>query len=871
MGPAEVHLRNLAIQSSKNFCATRGNVSAPLCLIGEAPGVDEDREGKPFVGSSGKELDRMAHDAGINTSSGCWMTNTFFLRPPDNDEARIEELGIAKQTHEDCLLEQLYEHKPVIICTLGATPTAFLCPHTLDRRDNETKITKWRGSLLQSPKLTWPHYVVPVQHPAHILREWSDRQVAVLCLAKAKEELDYFVSYGKLQALPSRQLLTGASPHDTIDYLREVLLQKGPTSWDIELTGRRVKNKTHYIAPDMMAFTKSPWDAMSFMLFEYDEVSLVKIWRLVDQILRTKPIIGQNALSFDWHWAMELGFRPQRQNFNDTLIAHHVLWVELEHKLQFTAMQYTREPYFKDEGKLWSAKENPSSKARYNAKDAAITHEVWLAIEKELHERKLWDFYEYEIQRNRALLSAELRGYATDPAKILALHKSVISDIETKCKEAEALVGKPVASCKKGDSSELTVKKVAVGANCKVGEVVNIASSKQLIEVLQARGIKVPIKRGRGTPTVDETALLKIAIDHPQDKLPTLVLDIRELNKIKGTNIDANLHNNILFSSYNAAGTITGRLSSAENVFGFGTNLQNIPKHSDLGLRLRECYVARPGCIILEADQKGAEDWVVQALIVDNGGSDVGLEELRAGINRHKRLAAYLFAKPESDIDKAGMYYYAGKKTRHAGNYGMEAFRMSEVMLVETGIQMLVSHTTFLLQKFHEFEPDIKGVFHKYVEDTIRKTRTLVTPFGRERYFSGLRPNSSNYDVIKSAYAQIPQSTVGDNTGMAFVEIERRGFAVLSDDHDAIKIEVLDDPEHISEGFAALKAAFNRTIIFPHGTKINIPLEFMMGYNLGNLKECHDITRIGSQNTRQQLLDMLRPQSSTTIGQPQHA
>jgi hypothetical protein len=65
------------------------------------------------------------------------------------------------------------------------------------------------------------------------------------------------------------------------------------------------------------------------------------------------------------------------------MVAHHVLWPELPHKLEFLAMQYTREPYYKDEGRKWRPSEGKAKLMRYNCKDATVTYEVFL---KELEE-----------------------------------------------------------------------------------------------------------------------------------------------------------------------------------------------------------------------------------------------------------------------------------------------------------------------------------------------------------------------------------------------------------------------------------------------------------------------------------------------------
>src|SRR6266436_7835745 len=178
MGPKTQALRAKCVQLGRKYVGFRGDPRSPIWLVGEAPGADEDQAGVPFVGSSGRELDRMLAEAGI-PSGLCCFTNPYKARPPDNDIDRIEETGITRLKFEAQFFEELREYKPRFIVPCGGTALKILCGFTIDPRDKESKISKWRGSLLSSEELQWSHYVIPNFHPAYILREWSDRDVAV--------------------------------------------------------------------------------------------------------------------------------------------------------------------------------------------------------------------------------------------------------------------------------------------------------------------------------------------------------------------------------------------------------------------------------------------------------------------------------------------------------------------------------------------------------------------------------------------------------------------------------------------------------------------------------------------------------------------
>lgn len=371
------------------YVSSRGAVGGPIALVGEAPGADEDREGFAFVGNAGRELDRMLCEANIDATK-CWWTNPYQTRPPENRLNRIGELGIPDQVFVDAFLEELHVYKPTFIAALGATALGTLCPFTIPRgKKARAEIGKWQGSLLYSPLLGWPHYVIPALHPAAVLREWSERPVTILCLEKLQTELRWFESMGTLQPVPQRTLIANPSPYDAVDYLHKILNSEEPVAVDIENIGiwkGKYKTPQRGRVPYVIAFSNDPLMGMSIGLAEYDCVIARKIWRLIDVVLRTKRTVWQHGDRHDMPWLRFIGFSPNIQLAEDTLIREHILYPELPRKLEALTMRYTREPYYKDEGEIHSAKDRTKFKT-YNARDACVTLEVFYAQEKEFEER----------------------------------------------------------------------------------------------------------------------------------------------------------------------------------------------------------------------------------------------------------------------------------------------------------------------------------------------------------------------------------------------------------------------------------------------------------------------------------------------------
>jgi DNA polymerase len=380
-GIEESKLRGACLTKGVKYIGTRGDTSAPCVVIGEAPGADEDASGIPFCGASGREQDKMMAEAGFDMTQ-VWFTNLYKVRPPNNELARLSEIGIPSEMFEKQLLEELGASKPTIIICAGATSLGFLCPETRARRTS-IPIGRWRGSLLVSPRLSWPHYVIPVQHPAFVLREWSERQISVFIYQRAWEELCYWHNYDALAPLPQRQLIV-APPFETIvEFLRDILAKPNDlanaTAADIEMIRCRMVYS--------IAIATSPDVAISWALWDYPTDKCARILRLLDEVLRTRKLIGQNYYSFDAHWLRTIGIESNIAELHDTLVRHHVLWPEFEHTLHFQTMQYTREPYYKDEGRKWKPSDGKERLLRYGAKDAAVDYEIFLEQEKEFAER----------------------------------------------------------------------------------------------------------------------------------------------------------------------------------------------------------------------------------------------------------------------------------------------------------------------------------------------------------------------------------------------------------------------------------------------------------------------------------------------------
>lgn len=135
---------------------SRGNPAAGLMFIGEAPGRDEDLQGAPFVGRSGKLLDRLVWEELGLDESGFYVANVLKCRPPNNRDPLPEEVATCRHW----LDEQIELVSPAVIVTLGNFATRAILETT-------EGITRLRGRVHQAPN---GRTVVPTFHPSAALR-----------------------------------------------------------------------------------------------------------------------------------------------------------------------------------------------------------------------------------------------------------------------------------------------------------------------------------------------------------------------------------------------------------------------------------------------------------------------------------------------------------------------------------------------------------------------------------------------------------------------------------------------------------------------------------------------------------------------------
>ena len=167
--------------SINKIVVSRGNPFAKLMIIGEAPGAKEEEIGEPFVGRSGKLLDKLLQNAGIDVNQDVYFCNVVKCRPPQNRRPTKIEI----QENLPWLYQQIKLVNPRVIVLVGATALEAIL-----------KI-KSRISILRGKWIEWEdRLVMPVFHPSYLLRNPSKEEGKPMSLTnsdflKIKEKIDF--------------------------------------------------------------------------------------------------------------------------------------------------------------------------------------------------------------------------------------------------------------------------------------------------------------------------------------------------------------------------------------------------------------------------------------------------------------------------------------------------------------------------------------------------------------------------------------------------------------------------------------------------------------------------------------------------------
>jgi len=310
----------------------------------------------------------------------------------------------------------------------------------------------------------------------------------------------------------------------------------------------------------------------------------------------------------------------------------------------------------------------------------------------------------------------------------------------------------------------------------------NINSPQQLGHILFEKLQYPVIKKTKGTKAWSTSVDVLQELASHGFAVPQLILQHRELHKLKSTYIDALpqlvANDGRVHTSFNQAVAATGRLSSSD------PNLQNIPIRTPLGREIRRAFIADEGHVLLAADYSQVELRILAHISQD---ADL-IETFRRGADIHRATASKMFNIPENALTPDQRR--AAKTINFGVLYGMSAFRLSNELNIPT------AQAKDFIDAYFARYPKIQEYLDRTLQEA-RATGKVTTLFGRVRYIPEIHNKSFTVrgNAERMATNAPIQGTAADILKLAMIALDERlgGDArMLLTVHDEIVIEVAE-------------------------------------------------------------------------------
>lgn len=438
--------------------------------------------------------------------------------------------------------------------------------------------------------------------------------------------------------------------------------------------------------------------------------------------------------------------------------------------------------------------------SEYGARDADMTLRLAEPLRTEVRYYQMEKLLDLEMPLIPVLADMEAEGIAIDPVYFAELSQEL-----------------------GGKLAELERKIYAIA-----GREFNLNSPQQLSDVL-FKELLIPHEKIRKTAT----GFFSTASDVLESVLPmdttgaiALIMDYRELSKLKNTYVDAlpemiNPRTGRIHTDFNQTGAITGRVASNN------PNLQNIPIRTAEGQKIRRGFVSRPGWQFISADYSQVELRILAHMCQDPALIDAFWK----GRDIHQTTAASVFNIPLEEVTSAQRRF--AKAVNFGLIYGMGAFRLSR------DSELTLAESREFIETYFQRFPGIK----KYLDGTKEQAKKLgyvETLFGRRRYFPLLKQagaTNANYQRAEREAINHPvQGTAADIIKQAMITLHRQlkekyQARLLLQVHDEL---VLEAPDHEVE---EVKKLVVETMSSAFMLSVPLKVEANIGRNWLELKE----------------------------------
>ncbi len=796
------------------YIGPEGPKDAQLAIVAEKFGKDELANlittgvGRPLIGASGHAVNQHLIHSGSHRSQ-VYLTNAVKHSADGDSIQRVKTPTKADVEREQLELYRELSALPKLNCIIAMGNTALAALSNFHYSD----ITRRRGSVLRSFIGT---KMMPTFHPSFYMRgEWRFKPVVDFDIKRALEQ----AKFPEIRR-PERTYYIEPTLLDVYNWSEKIRAAKN-ISFDIEL-------KRGFIT--CIAFSIDPSEAYCIPFRRQNRVPYwsidheMLVWRSLQDIFLNPNAcyISQNGLFDCWHLWRHGIETPYMRNGFDTMYGHQLLAPQLPHKLEFITSIYTNEPFYKDESGDWRS-EIPVPDDQfwlYNNKDACTTLEAALAMQEDMREFDLLDYYRNWMQPQWDVC-AEMRrfGMKIDRTKTTEVNAFLRSEIDiVKKRLLERLGWEP-----------------------------NVKSPIDMERMLGELQI-TPIRTPTGRPSTNKQSMYTY-IRKADKSAGEILLDCLEvterrtmLSNFVNMIVDSNdfYHPSITFSH-----TISGRSSSQgadplnwRSKAKGGPQIQNIPR------KARELFVPdTPDHELIQIDQSQAEARVVawdaddpQLLAAFTQGKDVhrvlACILYRGWVSQtelppDEMLASIRKRCDKCDEDCSHSERFRGKAAGHGFRYMMGINRF----LVEQAKKgIFIDYNEAEKMREAATPPAIRKWWERKPIEYKRNNDWLTNPLGRKIQFYGIPDNND----LLSWYAQ---STVGDVNTRAKIYLHDNlppGARVWTETHDSV---VLCSLKSLREEVLTIVRKAYDVHMFIHGRELVIPVDIAIGPNWKDVKE----------------------------------
>ena len=578
--------------SDSLFFGTSGPRNARIAVVAESWGWEEAAQHAPLVGQSGQEFTRILADAGINRDD-VFLTNVISARPENNEAWRFFEqtkmamtppiAGLYPNEQAKSEIARMYAQldvvRPDVVIAAGnyslwALTDRASITQAKDRLGKSvgvlapSGIMNYRGSMLFSDESrTGNSYrVLPIIHPAAILRQWNLRAVTV-------HDISARVPMALADNWRPANPPTIIAPPDfseAIDYLDDIIrkLERGPTDvcMDVETIPSASLLVCMGICTDLLSAMSVPFlrvldsGGIESYWSVQEEAQLIRRFRTI-MMHPNARLVGQN-FAYDLQWTLRDWGVPPRVDF-DTMLAQHLVFPGTPKALHYISSLYVTYHWFwKEDAKEWHMKEESLPELlTYNAMDVLRTLESAWELRALIRDMGMWEQWEWELKKHDLALEMMQRGVRIDRK----LRTSMTGQIMAESSRIKSWI------------DNLFPDELFGSPTSKTAWYMSPAQTKDFF--YNWMGLKEITNRKTGNATVGKEAMEELETKYPRlGKLFRNLRALRSLGVFQSHFMLAPLSDDgRMRCSFNTSGTETFRWSSSSNAFGEGTNLQNLP------------------------------------------------------------------------------------------------------------------------------------------------------------------------------------------------------------------------------------------------------------------------------------------------------